>query len=147
MALSTVLPEFTISTAVSLQFDSSCNIVQAADSVEVSLNLLDPFNVFLNGSYSLQKDATVTDLQVDGMLVIEEVVMNVSTTVLVSGNGSIIQDINLSAVLPLPISSRVTGTYSRITGLVGFSGIFLVSPVMFSVRLSANVAARSLSGA
>ena len=139
------LPEFTISTAVSLQFDSSCNIVQAADSVEVSLNLLDPFNVFLNGSYSLQKDATVTDLQVDGMLVIEEVVMNVSTTVLVSGNGSIIQDINLSAVLPLPISSRVTGTYSRITGLVSFSGIFLVSPVMFSVRLSANVAARSLS--
>ena len=139
------LPEFTISAAVSLQFDSSCNVVQSADSVEVSLNLLDPFNVFLNGSYSLQKDAIVTDLQVDGMLVIEEVVMNVSTTVLVSGNGSIIQDINLSAVLPLPISSRVTGTYSRITGLVSFSGIFLVSPVLFSVRLSANVAARSLS--
>ena len=132
-----------IRAGVVLEFCDNCSRICSAQAASLSVTLEQPWNISLNGSYMLSDN--VTTVSVGGAVDIQNINIEVLTTL--HGNISLlsVQDLALTAHLPEPVGTDVDGRYSENTGVATFSGSLHTQQIQLSFQLTADIANKMLS--
>lgn len=135
--------DISVRTGVILEFCDNCSRICSAQAVSLSVTLGQPWNISLNGTYILTDGATT--VSVGGAVDIQNINIEVLTTVHHNISLLSIRDIALIAHLPEPVGTDIEGRYSQNTGVATFSGTFNIQHIQFSLQLTADIANKNLS--
>ena len=136
--------EVSIMAGVVLQYCNNCSRICSARAVHLVVDLYQPWNISLNGSYSLSDD-NITTVSVGGTVSIEAIMIEVFTVLESIGGNTTVSNLGLEIKLPDPISTQLAGSYSRDTEIASFSGDLTLQQIQFMLQLRADIGKRTLS--
>ena len=134
-----------VTTSVLLSYCDDCTSVCSAESVNVSVSLIEPWMITLNGSYSLDADNVTSIFAGGSETTIQGIDLDIFVIIESTVNQFSFEQFKLVLHLPNPFAMNIEGSYSKEQAIAYFSGSLSTEIIDLSITLTADIAADKLS--
>lgn len=134
----------TLDTSLVLELCDNCTHICSAQEVHLSIQLDQPLNISISGSYSLLDDVRSIELS-GGVAGIQGFEIDLFTT-LQSMEGNVnLTEFQLRMQIPHPVNATVEGFYSQSSDVASLSGQLSLAQVMLALKVSVDIEKKTLS--